>query len=241
MEFEERKQLLSLARLYPEVQQELLQRSQEDIIFWFNTFCWTFDPRVKKNRSMPFNLWEFQIPVVETIRDCILDGENLLIEKSRDMGASWVVLLAFQWFWLFREGTDLLVTSKKEDNVDKKGDKSTLFEKLRFNASFLPDWMLPTLGKNYDSHMKMINPLNGNTIVGESSNPDTGRSGRYTAALMDEMAFHPYAESAFTSLSQSTDCIIIPSTPNGKGNCFYKLRKNERVDWIEVGERIERN
>jgi len=233
MNQDDRIKLLKLAKSHPEVQQELLSMCESDILFWFDTFCWTFNPRVKP-AHMPFNLWQFQIPMVETIRDCILDGENLLIEKSRDMGVSWVVLMCFQWFWLFREGTDLLVCSKKEDNVDKKGDKSTLFEKLRYNLSFMPDWMIPALNKFQDSHMKLVHPVNGNVIVGESSNPDTGRSGRYTAVLLDEMAFHPYGEAAFTSVSQSSDCIIMPSTPNGKANWFYKLRKNTGIDWVEM-------
>lgn len=228
-----RYRLLYEARGNLELQAQCLAACKADILFWFNHFAYTFDPR-KQPSDLPFNLMPFQEKVVKTLEECIREGEPLIIEKSRDMGATWLVVLVFQYFWMFESGSDFLIGSKTQDLVDKKGDRSTIFQKLRYNAGFQPSWLLPKLGKHHDTFLKMIHPVNGNTIVGSTSTPDFGRSGRYRAAMMDEMAFHPYGKAAYESVTQSTNCIIMPSTPNGKTNEFYKLRSRDDIEWVAL-------
>lgn len=230
---EARYKLLYEAKDSPLLQEECLAVSQSDILFWFDHFAYTYNPRVRPS-DLPFNLMPFQVKVVETLHDCIRKGEPLLIEKSRDMGITWLIVLTFQWFWMFEHGSDFLIGSKVQDLVDKKGDRSTIFQKLRYNIQMQPPWMLPSLDKNHDTFMKIIHPINGNTITGASSTVDFGRGGRYRAAMLDEYAFHPYGKAAYESVSQSTNCIIMPSTPNGKANNFYKLRSIDDLEWIEL-------
>lgn len=225
---DERINLLEEAREDTELQAILLEKCREDILFWFNAFCVTFNPR-QKPYTFPFVLYPFQKQIVREIRHCIDTGEPLLFKKSRDMGATWLILLAFQWYWLFEEGSDFYCTSKTQNDVDLKGSKSTLFEKLRFNLSYLPNWMAPTLGKNHDAFCRMINPKNGNSITGGAAVVDLGRSQRYKAALLDEFARLPYGEASYDSISQSTDCIIMAYTPYGKSNKAYKLFKSPDI------------
>lgn len=203
------------------------------ILFWFDHFAYTYNPRLQEP-DLPFNLMPFQKVTVKTLHDCIVEGEPILIEKSRDMGLTWIVGLTCQYFWQFLPGSDFHFGSKKQDLVDKKGDMSTIFQKIRYNISKQPNWMLPKLGKNDDTFLKLIHPVNRNTITGEASGPDFGRGGRYKAAVLDEMAFHPYGKAAYESVSHSTDCIIMPSTPNGKTNEFYKLRNKEDIEWVDI-------
>ena len=228
-----RYRLLHAARGNPELQAQCIAASKADILFWFNHFAYTFNPRVQP-ADLPFNLMPFQEIVVKTLEQCIREGEPIIIEKSRDMGATWLIDLVFQWFWMFEPGSDFLIGSKTQDLVDKKGDRSTIFQKLRYNAALQPKWMLPKLDKNHDTFMKMIHPVNGNTITGSTSTPDFGRGGRYRAAFLDEMPMHPYGKAAYESVSQSTNCIVMCGTPNGKANEFYKLRSREDLDWVEV-------
>lgn len=230
---EDRGKLLKAAKGNEDLQIKLIAQCKYDILFWFDYFAYTFNPRVRPS-DLPFNLMHFQRQVVLEIQKCIDNSEPLLIEKSRDMGITWMIALVFHWYWLFFDGSHFLIGSKVQDLVDKKGDRSTIFEKLRYNHRMQPGWMTPPLTKGYDNFMRLIHPQSGNTIVGASSTPDFGRSGRYKAALMDEMAFHPYGKAAYESVSQSTDCIIMPSTPNGKLNEFYKLRSLKDMEWIDI-------
>lgn len=223
---EQRKILLDKAHNDKTLQAELLEICKRDIVFWFEHFCWTYDPRLKQPH-LPFNLYPYQKQVVRALEVCVTQGEHALIEKSRDMGLSWLALLVFQYYWLFYPGSDFCLGSKKEELVDKRGVLSTLFPKLRYNAEMLPMWMLPKLDKVHDSALKLINPLNKNSIVGEAATQDFSRSGRYRAVLLDEFARHPYAELAFESANHSTNCIVLLFTPYGKGNHAYRLAVQE--------------
>lgn len=207
---------------------------RDDILFWFDWFAYTFNPRVEPSH-LPFNLYPFQREVILLIQQCIQDGEPIIIEKSRDMGLSWMVMLTFQWFWLFKDGADFLCGSRVEHDVDRKGDKSTLFQKFRYNLEMQPRFILPAMGKAHDSHMKLINPANGNVLSGSSSTADFGRGQRYRAVLMDEVARHPYGELAYASVSQSTNCVILLFTPFGKANIAYKMRSHPDVEWVDIG------
>ncbi len=71
-----------------------------DPLFYINTFCWTYDPRPKKGLSgqqtphtIPFNTYPYQDEVFREIFEA-LGVEDAAAEKSRDMGASWMFLLA---------------------------------------------------------------------------------------------------------------------------------------------------
>jgi hypothetical protein len=88
---------------------ELLKHDcRNNILLWFRYFAWTFDPRpnpFKQNgRSIgrvPFVLYPFQMETVLRLNEAIENGEDLLVEKSRDMGLSWLICLVFEYRWLF--------------------------------------------------------------------------------------------------------------------------------------------
>jgi len=195
--------------------------------FWINTFCWTKDPK-RPFEKVPFILYEdFQDDAIQQLYDSIENGEDLGIDKTRDMGVSWMVLYVFTWFWLFQENSDFRIGSRKEDFVDKIGDMDTLMEKIRFCLRYLPTWMIPDgyTEKENATYMKIINPANRNSIIGESANPHFGSGGRRKAILMDEFAkWEPsVAEPAWTSTGDVSRCRIPVSTPVGSSNKFAQL------------------
>jgi hypothetical protein len=231
----QRARLLAQARTSPELQWLLLAQCQRDILFWFRYFCWTFDPR-QPQPHLPFIPYPFQEEVLLEIQSTITEGRDLLVEKSRDMGLSWLVLLSFQYYWLFKPGANFHLGSRKQESVDRKGDISTLFEKLRYNLDWLPAWMKPEgfQGSQHDNLLRLINPDNGNVITGESSNENFGRGGRYRAVLFDEFPFWPMQDAAFASAGQSTPCRIIVGTPYGKSNRFADLRFSGQTQVLSV-------
>lgn len=214
----------------PEGRKRIRELCKNDILFWINQYGKTYDPRAK-TPDLPFKLYPYQENLVESLLHHIRDGEDLLIEKSRDMGVSWLVLLVFQWLWLFHPGSNFLLGSRKADYVDRLGDISTLMEKLRYNLYRQPEWLLPEGFKRHqhDHYLKLVNPENGNSIVGESSNANFARGGRYKAILMDEFAYWQTAEMSYASAGQSSPCRIVVSTPHGNSNKFAELRFNSSI------------
>jgi len=195
----------------------------EGVIFFIENFCWTYDPR-SVNKNLPVVLFDYQKDAIRSMVDHIDNGKDLLMEKSRDMGASWMVVYIFLWYWLFRDGTNLLLGSYKEKLVDDGVNQDALFGKLEYAIRNLPKWMLPrrfTLNK-YRTKLKIVNPENNNIISGDTMNPQFGRGARKTAIFYDELGFWDAAKESWDAGGDTTPCRIANSTPNGR-NFFWKL------------------
>ncbi|MEW5822061.1 MAG: terminase family protein [Cyanobacteriota bacterium] len=226
-----RSNILKLALSSPEKLKETKDQCANNIIYWLENFCYTFDPRPKSLRNIPFMPYEYQRSLILSLVDCIKNGEDILIEKSRDMGATWCILYVLQWYWQFHSGYNFHLGSKKQDNVDVIGDPSTLFGKIRYNLRLQPSWLLPegfNIKKN-STLLKLINPANGNTITGESANSEFSRSGRYSAIFFDEFAYWNYDKEAWSAAGDSSPCRIAVSTPFGKFNKFADLRFDSSI------------
>jgi len=198
-----------------------------NILFAFNVFFYTLDVRRRPNHHRCFCTYEFQDRTILEIYRAIQNQEDLVIEKSRDMGCSWMVILVYLYCWLDpKGGGDFLLGSRIEDYVDKKGDMRTLFEKARYALYKLPAWLRPRgfKGRKHDYYMRLINPESGATITGESNNANFSTGGRYTSALFDEFGkWESTDESAWTAAGDATPSRVAVSTANGAGGKYYKL------------------
>ena len=207
----------------------------KDIIRFFKYHAWIHEPRPQmlnlygfSKPTLPFLLFDFQKRCVLELVKSIQEGRDQLVEKSRDMGVSWMVVTIILWFWLQRDaGNDFLLGSRKYEFVDKKGSLDTLLEKFRYNLYRLQPVMLPEdfdLDK-HDNVGFILNPETGSFIHGESNNANFGSGGRYKAALLDEFSkWEETDDKAWTSMGDSTPCRIPVSTPWGLGRKFAQLR-----------------
>src|SRR5438067_70565 len=66
---------------------------------------------------------------------------------------------------------------------------------------------------------------NGASIIGEAGD-NIGRGARTGIYFKDESAFYERSEKIEAALSQTSNCKIDVSTPNGSGNSFYRKRHN---------------
>ncbi len=233
-----RREILLKAKTDPVYREKTRALVFKDPLFFFNIFAWTFDVRKKPNHHIPFTTYEFQdeiiLDLVEAIKSATsLNPQDRLIEKSRDMGVSWVCILVFEYLWLQPDGGfDFLLGSRIEDYVDKKGDMRTLFEKARYNLYRLPVWLQPKgfNPKVHDNFMRLINPESGASITGESNNPSFSTGGRYAAILLDEFAkWENNDEKAWTSSGDASPCRIPVSTPWGAAGKFYELVNDPKI------------
>jgi len=220
----------------PQMKADEIQKAA-NILYFFDYYAYTYDPRInaENNRPIgetPFNQYEFQREMVVYLLDSITHRYDLLIEKSRDMGVSWTALIVLLHQWLYTPGFSAILGSRNVDYVDKPGSINTMFEKLRVAIRALPRFMRP-LGFQMNKHatyLKLINPVNGNAIVGETANSEFGRAGRATVALLDELAFWETADTAWEACGQTTDTRWAVSTPNGMNNRFGKMANGKLQD-----------
>lgn len=203
---------------------------------FINHWGLTYDPRNagpgnELPTRLPFILFPRQRQLVQFLTDCLEDQENGLVEKCRDMGATWVCGAFSVWLWLFKPGVSVGWGSRKEQLVDRIGDPDSIFEKMRVLIRNLPEELLPVgfSATEHMTHMKIINPENDATITGEAGD-NIGRGGRKTIYFKDESAHYERPEKIEAALADNTRCQIDISSVNGLGNVFHR-RREAGVEW----------
>lgn len=217
--------------LSPREEQELYQlleieACESDVKYFFNNYVKTYDPRLlPDNPFIPMKLFPIQERFLDWLDECESVNDGGLVEKSRDMGVTWICSGYLVHHWLFRSGFAGGIGSRKEPFVDRIGDPSSIFEKMRMILRKLPKWMLPA-GFDWNRHdcfCKLINPANGSVITGEVGD-EIGRGGRATIYFVDEAASIERPHLVDASLSANTNIRIDVSTPKGLGNPFATKR-----------------
>jgi hypothetical protein len=225
-----RKKVLKLGEESESARQELRIACKQDLLFYVNTFVWSYDPRYMHPipRTVPFVTWPFQDLGLLQMAHAIRNQYDLAIEKSRDMGASWMLLIVFDWFWRFHSETSFLLGSRKEEYVDNgRRDKKSLFGKLDHLNDHLPRWLIPN---GYDrTSLKIWNGELESIISGESTNKDFGRGDRRTAIGLDEFAAVENDYEILSAIHDATGCRIYNSTHKGRATAFYDRCKNVRI------------
>lgn len=204
----------------------------EGCIFFIENFGWTLDPR-KETKHIPFFLFDFQKDAIRWMIDHIDNGRDGLIEKSRDMGVTWLVIWVFFWYWMFRDGVNILMGSYKEKLVDDRTDDS-LFGRLDYAYNSMPKWLKPKgfSPKKHRNHLKLVNPANGNLIAGESMSSEFGTGMRKTVVFFDEHGAWDYAQAAWETTGDVTACRLSNSTP--KGHNFYADLRESGIDVLTL-------
>jgi phage terminase large subunit len=217
-----------------ELRAGIAERYRDDPVAWILHWAVTYDPRkasTDEPPTMPFVLFDRQAELVEFLAACIDGQQSGLIEKARDMGATWVCCAFSVWLWLYRPGASIGWGSRKEQLVDKLGDPDSIFEKMRIVIRNLPRLMLPD---RFDAdgdmpYMKIVNRQTGATITGESGD-NIGRGGRKLIYFKDESAHYERPEKIEAALADTTNVQIDISSVNGPGNVFHRRREGGK-EW----------
>lgn len=221
--FRKNSKLLLGAKLY------YAENPIEFISHWVDTY----DPRNASHGTstrLPLILFNKQKEMITFLMALLAGSSGGLVEKSRDMGATWVCCAFSIWLWLFGESPAIGWGSRKEQLVDKIGDPSSIFEKMRIILLNLPSDFLPKNfnSDNHLSYMKIINPETGAIITGEAGD-NIGRGGRCTIYFKDESAYYERAHLVEAALGDNTDIQVDISSVNGITNLFYQKRKNGHI------------
>ena len=211
----------------------------EDLVLWLRLTGWTYAPKEVDERTgrevpsrrphRPYVLWDCQERAAREILEAVEQGRDVVVRKSRDMGASWLLAAVSAWGWLFK-GWQTLLVSRVEDGVDRSGDPDSLMWKVDYLLQNQPSWLLPLpadellkRGTATRQHLILKHPLTGATIAGQASTAHVGRGGRRTVILFDEFAAMDEAEAAWRSAADATATRIAVSTPLGAGTHYATL------------------
>jgi hypothetical protein len=140
--------------------------------------------------------------------------------KARQIG--WSTLVAAHQFWLayFHPDQNIIDLSRTEREAVQ------LLRKTKYGFSHLPRWMVDRGPRQLVEHQQRMFFGNGSQIVSMPSASDPARGESATLIVVDEWAFLPNPEEAWSSIEPVADVggrIIGLSTANGSGNFFHHL------------------
>ena len=216
-----------------------------DPLFYISGFGYTYDTRCMPFTTLPFILYPFQEKGLLEILEAI-GHYDLLIEKSRDMGASWLCCIAYEWMWHFADklaALSFLMGSRDVTYVDNAANPKSLFWKIDYFHDHLPLWLMPP-GFNRAEHRRKLhitNPYNMSVIDGETTTKNFARGDRRFSILLDEFAADKDGASVLPSTLRATNSRIFNSTPQGINNAYYDLCqtsiKKLRFFWTDHPEK----
>lgn len=164
--------------------------------------------------DIPFAMWPHLPQVI-----AIWQKHRLTVMlKSRQVGISWLVAAYALCVARQQIGSNVLVLSKGED------DAADLLDKARFIESRLPPHLRARKGRDNRSELEF--PDSRARIRALPATKDAGRSQTATLVVLDEFAFHGYAEDNFLAIKPTIDAggqMIVVSTANGYGGAFSDL------------------
>lgn len=140
--------------------------------------------------------------------------------KARQIG--WSTLVAAHAFYsaFFGEAREIIFLSRGEREATQ------LMTKVKYGYRYLPNWLLERGPRVRADHQQRMLFDNGSSIVSMPSASDPARGSSAWLVVVDEWAFLPNAEDAWSSIEPVADVggrIIGLSTANGSGNFFHQL------------------
>jgi len=195
-------------------------------------WCYTFDPRnagTERPTKIPFILFPRQRELIEFLHACLRSETSGLVEKSRDMGATWLAAVFSVWLFLFEPGATIGWGSRKAASVDQIGDMSSIFEKMRWMLRSTPPVFWPP-GFDPNTSMSYMRIYSDHSSITGESGDDIGRGGRTLIYFKDESAHYEHPEAIEAALSDNTRVQIDISSVNGLGNVFHRKREGG-VEW----------
>lgn len=240
--YQERETALARLQENPGSITSLNEYYKDHWVEFINSWAMTYDPRkipLGENPIMPLVLFPKQVEFVNWVYERFMARERGLVEKSRDMGVSWLACWCAICIWKFFANSNVGFGSRKKESVDNgEDDPDSLFWKIRKGIEFLPKEFIPKGFGEGNKWALVVNPENGSTIKGEIGD-SIGMGGRCVVYFVDEADALEHQLLAEASLSATTDCRVDLSTANQVGSVFYNNRRSlpERqvfvFDWTD--------
>lgn len=231
--FQQRLERLERLRQRPELLPGVMAHYRDHPADFINDWGVTFDPRnadIGLPTTIPFVLFPKQREWIEWVVERWRNREPGLTEKSRDAGVSWLSVSLASTLCLFHDGVGIGFGSRKAEYVDKLGSPKSLFWKAREFIKRLPPEFQGGWNERRDSVEMLVRfPSTGSVIQGEAGD-GIGRGDRQSIYFVDEAAFLERPQKVDASLSQTTNCRIDVSTPNGMANSFATKRFAGKID-----------
>jgi hypothetical protein len=229
--------ILKAAENDPVVQAGLREICRQDFLFFANVFVYQYNPTQKKKSQVrlgPWITWPRQEKLILKepggILWCYENDRSGVVEKSRELGATWLFLIFQVWLCLFQHDVEAMNISLSKDAVDD-GSKNCLFSKLRFIIEHLPDWMK---GEVESTSCLLKFKRTGSEIYGAASTGKFGVGSRGSVIFVDEFPLIREAKQVRERTASTANCRFFNGTHQGTGTEFYELTQTPEVHKLQI-------
>jgi hypothetical protein len=192
----------------------------------FEYFCSTYVYiKHPEHGRIPFKLFDSQRDSV----DLWIRNRYSLMLKARQLGFSTLVSVYAFWLCFFYADRVVIMLSRTERDAIK------LLAKAKYAYRFLPEWM-KYRGPPVNMTQTKIEMANESYIESLPSMTDPARGETVYLAVIDELAYLPNGDEAWSSIEPIADVggrVIALSTANGEGNLFHTM-------WVAAQNRQNR-
>jgi hypothetical protein len=248
----------------PDLQRALHDASADDPAFFIAIFGAIYEPRWIAGEPPGWRPWvpyAFQVEAIRVAQEVLKTPSgperHLLVEKSRDMGMSWLFCALAAHAWLFAPSVSIAMVSREAKLVDMRGDFNSMFFKVRGVLGIeetipedqrLPPYIFPSgFRPSHDKTFLITHPSRPNQISGETTTKNSGRGSRVSWRINDEAAFNRNYQPAKAGQFNTTEHIVSISSAGmddggtfkeeceeaaaNKDNPHVRTQTHLRLDW----------
>lgn len=204
----ERRRLLDSSKEARKLELDLCAKDPAYFLWNDQRYVWTYDQyeRDDSRKLKPFQ----DKPYLRFVLDYMHGSSVTFIPKSRQLFVTWLVCGYLWWDARFRPFELNFAQSKKEeDAANLVFNREWTVGRISFMESMLPGWMRDDKAT---TSYGIINYSNGSKIWGIPQGGDIIRSYTPSIVFLDEAAFQPEAEKAYTAASAAARQIIAVSS-----------------------------
>lgn len=195
---------------------------------------------------IPFKLWDAQ----KKLLDLFIKEDRVITLKARQLGITWLALADTSHDLIYNPGFSANTISQTE------GDVKELVRRMGFIFKYMPNWLIVDkkgeeedkkeniTGIMYEQHKLDIiihhpGDKEPSVFKGFTSSPGAARSFTANKVIMDEWAFHPFAEeiweAAYPTINRATGGKVIGISTADKGTLHEDIWQN--AEWEFKGEK----
>ena len=199
--------------------QDKSQVYKNDLMSFLKELVYTLD---EHDRVHPIKRLPMEKEYLQDMANLFLTEKLLILEKSRQMLVTWLMVACHLWDVMFHEGRRIFFQSKKEQAANN------LVDRAKFIYEHLPDWLKQMYPANPPAYCKLEFGKHNSIIQGIPQGAEQLR--QYTASRIfsDEMPFQEKNEEAFIAAKPTLTGggnFIGCGSPNFK-EFFYRLKSD---------------
>lgn len=226
-----------------------VERWARDPLGWMREHVWIAskfqDGDVKRVRPVRMSeIWPDQertlrawinIPLVETTGE--LEFNNVLVEKSRQIGETWILAAAVDWLLTYHTVRGLFMHTRAAEVADRAWTVDSFMGRVKFIhdrcvAANAPGSHQLVFRPFSTDPASIQNQLTGALLRGECQRDDPGRGSTFDFGIVDEAAHVAHGESVHAALDDAIPSgKLYLSTPEGSTNMHARMCDEKPSGW----------